>query len=106
MPIGKDVHMGIYKDMFDCKEDVISNFDIKESDLDGVEILYAEYVPGDYCGDAYVLFRKEDKLYEVSGSHCSCYGLEGQWEPTFTTVKAILMRPHLDDEFRKFVESL
>lgn len=31
-------------------------------------------------------------LYEVNGSHCSCYGLEGQWEEEETTVEALAYR--------------
>lgn len=40
----------------------------------------------------WVVFRKEDKLYEVHGSHCSCYGLEGQWSPEETSFEALLDR--------------
>ena len=39
-----------------------------------------------------MLFRKDGKLYEVNGSHCSCYALEGQWEPEETTVEALRHR--------------
>lgn len=48
-----------------------------------VHILFASYGTDNYSGDAWVLFEKNNKLYEVNGSHshCSCYGLEGQWEP-------------------------
>ncbi|MCY9107253.1 hypothetical protein [Bacillus atrophaeus] len=28
-----------------------------------------------------MLFEKDGELYEVNGSHCSCYGLEGQYSP-------------------------
>ena len=28
-----------------------------------------------------ILLEKDGKLYEVNGSHCSCYGLEEQWKP-------------------------
>jgi len=56
------------------------------------EVLLASYSYEDYSGDAFVLFRKGDKLYEVNGGHCSCHGLEGQWEPEETTVKALLHR--------------
>lgn len=57
------------------------NFQIDDSDLEGVEILLAYYSYEDYEGIAFVLFRKDGKLYEVNGSHCSCYGLEDQWQP-------------------------
>ena len=53
------------------------------------ELLFASYGGGSYEGDATVVFRKDGKLYEVSGSHCSCYGLEGQWEPEETSIAAL-----------------
>ncbi len=45
-----------------------------------INILFASYGQDNYSGDAWVLFEKNGKLYEVNGSHCSCYGLEGQWD--------------------------
>lgn len=50
---------------------------------DHVDVLLASYSYENYSGDAFVLYRdtRDGKLYEVHGSHCSCYGLEGQWEP-------------------------
>ena len=52
-------------------------------------ILFASYSYADYSGDAWVLFEKDGKLYEVNGGHCSCYGLEGQWEPEEVNLKEI-----------------
>lgn len=48
-----------------------------------IEILFGSYSYESYSGDAFVLFRdnRDGKLYEVNGGHCSCYGLEGQWNP-------------------------
>lgn len=46
-----------------------------------INILFASYSYANYSGDAWVLFEQNGKLYEVNGSHCSCYGLEGQWNP-------------------------
>lgn len=46
-----------------------------------VNIMFASYGYENYSGDAFVLFESEGKIYEVNGSHCSCYGLEGQWSP-------------------------
>lgn len=66
---------------------VKSNFN--QSKYDGIEILLAYYLYEDYTGLAFVLFRKDGKLYEVNGSHCSCYGLEGQWDPEETTIEAL-----------------
>ncbi len=66
-----------------------------------VEVLLAAYCCENYSGDAFVLFRRDGKLYEVNGSHCSCYGLgqqtisgdrETQWEPEETTIAALRHR--------------
>ena len=46
-----------------------------------INILFASYGEANYSGDAWVLFEKENELFEVNGSHCSCFGLEGQWRP-------------------------
>ena len=84
--------MGIYHGDFHGKDDLIHDFEIPPSALDGVEVLFAAYESGGYEGDAFALFRKDGKLFEVRGSHCSCYGLEGQWEPEETTVAALKTR--------------
>lgn len=61
-------------------------------ELEGVNVLLASYGTPSYEGYAFVLFERDGKLYEVNGSHCSCYGLEGQWEPEETNVEALLHR--------------
>lgn len=61
-------------------------------DLEGAEILIHHYELPDYEGYAFTLYRKGDQLFEVNGSHCSCYGLEGQWAPEETTVESLRMR--------------
>ena len=48
-----------------------------------------------YSGYAFVLFRKDAKLYEVNDYHCSCYGLR-DWDPEETTKEALLLR---DDDY-------
>ena len=52
-----------------------------------INVLFASYSYENYSGDAFVLFEKDGKLYEVNGSHCSCYGLEGQFEPEETSLE-------------------
>ena len=81
-------------------EQMCSDFAINKSEIDGVEIIYAWYSYENYSGDALVLFAKDGKLFEINGGHCSCYGLEGQWEPTETTLDAMLMRK-TDEGIRK-----
>jgi hypothetical protein len=59
------------------KEGVFNDF----NEDDEVNILFASYGNANYSGSAWVLFEQDGKLFEVNGSHCSCYGLENQWEP-------------------------
>ena len=59
---------------------------------ENIHILFASYGQDNYSGDAFVLAVVEGKLYEVNGSHCSCYGLEGQWELEETTIEALVHR--------------
>lgn len=76
-----------------CREFV--NYDERDNwqetqpakDLKGAKVLFAYYDCQNYSGDATVLYRKGGKIFIVGGSHCSCNGLEGQWEPKEVTVK-------------------
>ena len=77
-------------------EGLLKDFEI-DSLGDNVKILIASYTYEDYNGDAFVLFEQDGLLYEVNGGHCSCYGLEDQWEPELTTVEAI--RKRIDSEY-------
>lgn len=89
----------MYLGSFEDKEDVINQFAIDEKELEGAKILFAEYEQDGYDGSAFVLFTRNGKLYEVNGSHCSCFGLEGQWEPEETLVAAIDRRM-IDEQLR------
>ena len=76
---------------FEDINQIISYFDIKESEFpDG--LLYARYDEGCYEGSAFLLFKTDGKFYEVNASHCSCYGLEGQFDLEETTLEALLHR--------------
>jgi|SRR5579859_830434 len=79
-------------------DDIVSNYEGRsKEDLEGANILLAWYGYGSCCGSSFVLYEKNGKLYEVNGSHCSCMGLEGQWEPEETLWAALAMRK-LDSE--------
>lgn len=76
---GNPILEGAFSDV----EDVFSQFTVSESEREGVEIIFANYECECYEGSASVYFfdRNTEKYYEVYGGHCSCYGLEGQWQP-------------------------
>lgn len=57
-----------------------------------IHILFASYGYENYSGDAWVLFERDGELFEVNGSHCSCYGLEGQWDPEIVTLPVLEQR--------------
>lgn len=69
-----------------------ADFEISDEELDGINILLAYYSYRNWEGDAFVLFEKDGKLFEVNGGHCSCYGLEGQWEPEEVTIDVLEYR--------------
>lgn len=69
---------------WDC---VQREFDIVKTEP---EVIYAGYYDDyGYSGDAVVLYKEDGKLWYVDGGHCSCYGLEGQWDPDEVTVEQI-----------------
>lgn len=83
----------IYLDLFiKGKESVLYEFSADDIALDDSHVLYAYYSYEEYSGSAYVLFIKDDKIYEVSGGHCSCYGLEGQFEPEEVPIEVLYHR--------------
>ncbi len=71
--------MDNYQDMFRRWCDVQDRFEMNDPEPD--EVLYAQYDIDGYEGSALVIYRNGDKFYYVRGAHCSCYGLEGQWDP-------------------------
>lgn len=70
-----------------CRE-----YQIDPKALEDCEILMAYYCYEDYSGSSMVVYIQNGTLYEVNASHCSCNGLEGQWEPEETSAAAILDR--------------
>ena len=62
------------------------------------ELLFASYGGGSYEGDATMVWRRDGKLYEAHGSHCSCMGLEGQFEPEETTLAALAAKSKRDTD--------
>lgn len=62
------------------------------NDWEPIHILLASYGTGNYEGDAFVLFERNGKLFEVYGSHCSCYGLEDQFNPEESSLESLQHR--------------
>jgi len=71
--------MSNYFDMFSNWEDVQEQFHMIQPEPE--EVLYAQYDIDGYEGSADVIYRNGDMFYWVHGGHCSCYGLEDQWDP-------------------------
>lgn len=105
----------IYADGFSNREDVFGNF-AKAEDSD-IIICYAYYDTSQaYEGSAMVLYYKKStkKYYQAYGSHCSCYGLEDQWEGdeeiTVQEIEHRFSKGHfsdgdiLKDAFQKYLE--
>lgn len=72
------------------------------------ELVFARIDEGGYEGSAFVLYRRNGKLWEVNDSHCSCNGWEN-WSPEETTVEAIEMRqpyPLQESDFKTIRERL
>lgn len=59
----------------------IQMFTEAKVNFENINILFAYYSYKQYEGEAWVLFEQNGLLFEVNGSHCSCYGLENQWQP-------------------------
>lgn len=69
----------MYQDMFGSWEDVQREYEMREPEPD--EVIAALYKCESYEGSSVVVYRQGNTYYHVYGSHCSCYGLEGQWNP-------------------------
>jgi hypothetical protein len=81
--------MKVYHGDFTCWADVEREF-VVCSPEDGKVVLHASYDYEDYSGSATVLWFQDGRFYLVEGSHCSCYGLEGQFLPEETPLEAVL----------------
>lgn len=65
-----------------------------KAELENFDLLVAYESVGNWGCDSssFFLFKHKETgvLYENHGSHCSCYGFEGQWEPEETSVEYLL----------------
>ena len=71
-------------------EDILNDFNAQNYiDPEDIKILFASYTYANYEGNAWVLFAKDNQLFEINGGHCSCYGLENQWDPEVVVLKEL-----------------
>jgi hypothetical protein len=89
--------MDVYQGSFDSWADVCREFE-EVIDLPD-EVLLAAYDCGGYEGYASVIYRQADRYYWVHGSHCSCYGLEGQWDPEEYSAEMLVAALRRGDHF-------
>jgi hypothetical protein len=68
----------MYYGEFSCEADVLREFALGSRPG---SIIFAAYECGDYEGSAEVIYISQGRFYHVSGSHCSCHGLEECWQP-------------------------
>lgn len=76
----------------ELRSELHESWSATKEELESVDILWASGELGDYEEWAWFLIRdkKTGELFEVTGSHCSCYGFEDQWTPQSTTVKYLI----------------
>lgn len=58
-------------------------------DLNGYTVLFAIYTNEAWEGEAWLLLEKNGELYISEASHCSCYGLDGAFDPVLTSPETI-----------------
>ena len=110
-----------------CKEKIMPIFDgfaswgeichlFENYDIEPDQLYAALYDILHYDGCANVLFKKNDLYYWAYGSHCSCYGLERQWDPEEYKTKELFIEaikkyrfydgPESDDKNEAFIKQL
>lgn len=98
----------VFLNDWECVKDVFHDF---KHERGNAKILFASYRYEDYSGSAFVLFSEDGELYQVHGSHCSCFGLEDQWSPEKVNLEALEKSVeassytfnHCQTELRKFL---
>lgn len=75
----------------DIVEHLIIGYEAKREEIEKYNILIAYESVGSWGCDSSSFFLLQDKetkkLYEVHGSHCSCYGFEDQFKPEEATLE-------------------
>lgn len=88
----------------EVKSHLIEEYEADPNILEDLEILIGYESVGDWGCDSSSFFLLKDKdgnLYEVHGSHCSCYGFEGQFDLEKTTIEALKFR--INESYNKTI---
>lgn len=84
------------KSGFDYGEITSSDIEKANELLKNMEVLVAYQSIGDWGCDSSAFFLLKDKtdgkIFEVHGSHCSCFGFGGQLQLEETTIEALKFR--------------
>lgn len=83
---------GIYLKDFGSLDEIEDYFGVRLACPEEAILLAYYHLDENGGGSAFVLFQQDGDLFAVHGSHCSCYGLRGQWEPERTSVQALRHR--------------
>lgn len=67
---------------------VQTSFQMDEAEPE--EVIFARYDRDMTDGRAQILYRNGSRYFYVSGSHCSCHGLEDQWSPEEYTLDTLI----------------
>ena len=89
--------MQVYEGSFGSWSDVCREFQEVLDSPD--EVLLAVYDAHAYEGYADVIYRVGDRYFWASGSHCSCYGLEDQWDPEEYSAELLIEALRRGDHF-------
>src|SRR5690606_7447254 len=76
-----------YEGEDEFRETLLDEYKAAQEDVDFVATLIIATSETSSYEDVslFVFLGTDGKLYEVHGSHCSCYGFEEQWQPEETT---------------------
>lgn len=79
---------------FESESQVFDYFQVSDKERNEYRILFASYDTPAYEGYAWGLCVKKgtSDLLEFGGSHCSCYGLEGQFTPELVVLPELQQR--------------
>jgi hypothetical protein len=79
----------------EVKAHLVTEYEAKSDVVNDLEIVIGYESVGSWGCDSssfFLLKDKAGKLFEVHGSHCSCYGFEGQFQLEETSVEALKFR--------------